>query len=136
MDLKLSTSLMYGLSALTYMATHHSDRPVMVREICRECGLPYDSTMKVMRQLTRARLVNAHRGSKGGFTLRVAATDINFLKIVEAIEGPIETGEVAANGSPAIGALNKGTMKRLFEARHAVEDVYRHMTLTDFISSR
>ena len=112
MDLKLSTSLMYGLSALGYLAAANSERPVMVREICRECNLPYDSTMKVMRQLTRARLVNAHRGSKGGFTLRLPSHEISFLKIIEAIEGPLETGDRSENGElqpicrSAIGILN------------------------------
>ena len=133
MDLKLSTSLQYGLSALGYLAANHHERPVMVREICRECGLPYDSTMKVMRQLTRARLVNAHRGSKGGFTLRASAGDISFLKIIEAIEGPIATGdrrdgtELQPICRSAIGVLN--------DARSAVEQVYGKLTLKE-LSSR
>lgn len=134
MDLKLSTSMMYGLSALGYLAGANSDRPVMVREICRECNLPYDSTMKVMRQLTRARLVNAHRGSKGGFTLRVPAGEISFLKIIEAIEGPLETGnrnevaELLPICRSAIGVLN--------DARGAVEQVYGKLTLKDLANSR
>lgn len=128
MDLKLSTSLQYGLSALAYLAGSKSERPVMVREICRECSLPYDSTMKVMRQLTRARIVNAHRGSKGGFTLRMAANDISFLKIIEAIEGPIETGRPDNDGT---NQTCKNALRVLNDARHAVEKVYQGLTLKD-----
>ncbi len=134
MDLKLSTSLMYGLSALGYLATSTSERPVMVREICRECSLPYDSTMKVMRQLTRARLVNAHRGSKGGFSLRVPADEINFLKIIEAIEGPLETGD--RNEIDDLQPICRSAIKVLNDARTAVEAVYGKLTLRDLTLAR
>lgn len=134
MDLKLSTSMMYGLSALGYLAAANSDRPIMVREICRECNLPYDSTMKVMRQLTRARLVNAHRGSKGGFTLRLPAHEINFLKIVEAIEGPLETGD--RSEVEDLLPICRNAISVLNDARAAIEQVYGKLTLKDLGSSR
>jgi Rrf2 family protein len=134
MDLKLSTSLTYGLTALGYLAANHTERPVMMREICHECKLPYDSTMKVMRQLTRARLVNAHRGSKGGFTLRMPANEISFLRIIEAIEGPIETGD-RTDGNH-LQPICRSAIIVLNDARSAVEHVYGKLTLKDLAAAQ
>ena len=72
------------------MSYYVKDRPVMVRELCDAFDFPYDSVLKILRQLSRARILMTHRGAKGGFTLRVNLEDVNLLVLIEAIEGPVE----------------------------------------------
>ena len=90
MLIHLSKSIIYAIHSLYYMSYYVKDRPVMVRELCDAFDFPYDSVLKILRQLSRARLLLTHRGSKGGFTLRVDLKDINLLVLIEAIEGPVE----------------------------------------------
>ncbi len=72
------------------MSYYVKDRPVMVRELCDAFDFPYDSVLKILRQLSRSRILLTHRGSKGGFTLRTELEDLNLLVLIEAIEGPVE----------------------------------------------
>ena len=90
MLIHLSKSIIYAVHSLYYMSYYVTDRPVMVRELCDSFDFPYDSVLKILRQLSRSRILLTHRGSKGGFTLRENLEDINLLTLIESIEGPVE----------------------------------------------
>ncbi|MEK7775423.1 MAG: Rrf2 family transcriptional regulator [Candidatus Zixiibacteriota bacterium] len=90
MNLRLSKAAGYAIHALHYMCRANSPKPIMVREIAQHLQLPYDSVLKVLRQLAKARVVTAHRGSKGGFSLRRPGAEITFLDVIEVIDGPLE----------------------------------------------
>lgn len=90
MLIHLSKSIIYAIHSLYYMSYYVKDRPVMVRELCDAFDFPYDSVLKIMRQLSRSTILLTHRGSKGGFTMRADLKDINLLVLVEAVEGPVE----------------------------------------------
>jgi Rrf2 family protein len=89
-NLRLSKAAGYAIHALHYMHLSNSAKPIMVREIAQHLQLPYDSVLKVLRQLAKARVVTAHRGSKGGFSLRRPGTEITFLDVIEVIDGPLD----------------------------------------------
>ena len=92
MNLVLSISAGYAVHALHYIAVRESCDPVMTREIAEKYSIPYDSTLKTLRQLSQAGLVTPHRGCQGGFTLARKAEEISLLNVVEAIDGPVEHG--------------------------------------------
>lgn len=62
----------------------------MVREIAAQYDFPYDSTLRVLRQLAKAQLVTAHRGIKGGFSLNIPSSKISLLTVMEIILGPLD----------------------------------------------
>ena len=90
MLIHLSKSIIYAIHSLYYMSYYVKDRPVMVRELCDAFDFPYDSVLKILRQLSRAKILMTHRGAKGGFTLRTSLQELNLLVLIEAIEGPVE----------------------------------------------
>ena len=67
-------------------------------------------------------------------SLRLAANEISFLKIIEAIERPIETGD-RTNGND-LQPICRSAIVILNDARTAVELVYGKLTLKDLIASR
>lgn len=133
MDLKLSISVIYALKALSYIIKENVlSKPIMVREIAHQCELPYDSTMRIMRQLTKSQLLKAHRGSKGGFTFRKMPQDITFLEIIEAIDGPVEINDslVTSNHSTKLEQI---ASKLLSKAKVDLEARIGGVTLSQMV---
>jgi len=93
MSLHLSKALLYALHALHYINEKGLGRPVMVREICEKYSFSYDTVLAVMRKLTRDNILTAHRGIKGGFTLRYSLKKLSILNLMEALDGPIVTND-------------------------------------------
>ena len=44
---------------------------------------------KLVKQLTKAGLLDSHRGVHGGYTLTRALEDISAMEIIEALDGPV-----------------------------------------------
>ena len=99
MNLLLSISAGYAIHALHYIATRNASTPVMTREIADCYDLPYDSTLKILRQLSKAGLVRPHRGCQGGFSLIQPPEEISLLKVLEAVDGPVTHGLGMPGGS-------------------------------------
>lgn len=60
-----------------------------VRNIADEESIPKSFAAKIVQKLSKAGLIEAVRGIKGGITISRRPEDISLLDVVEAIEGPI-----------------------------------------------
>ena len=58
-------------------------------ELARRSGVPAPTVSKLCKALSRAGLVDSHRGRHGGYSLSRAAERISVAEVVEALEGPI-----------------------------------------------
>ena len=57
-------------------------------DLARETGLPAPTVSTLLRLLSRAELLEAQRGSQGGYMLARDPADISVADIIAAIEGP------------------------------------------------
>ena len=135
MNLLLSTSAGYAIHALHYIATRNSDTPVMTREIADRYGLPYDSTLKILRQLSKAGLVRPHRGCQGGFSLTRLPEEISLLDVVEAVDGPVAHG-LGMPGGTGDEALCSRTDELFHEAAQELKHKLEKFTIADLSSTR
>ena len=62
-------------------------KPGSAKEIAESLGVSHNHLNKVMQRLSRADIVLAHRGPKGGFTLSTKAEKARLKDIFEAIDG-------------------------------------------------
>lgn len=60
-------------------------------DIAKALGVSYNHLSKVLQQLTKAGLVLAARGPKGGFSLSAAGKKAKVKDILTAIDGPTAT---------------------------------------------
>jgi Rrf2 family protein len=74
--LRISRKIDYGLRAMLHLASVPASAVVPFREIARKMGVPEDFLAKI-------------RGPHGGYALARPSSQINFLEIIEAIEGPV-----------------------------------------------
>jgi len=135
LNLLLSTSAGYAIHALHYIATCNSNAPVMTREIADRYGLPYDSTLKILRQLSKAGLVQPHRGCQGGFSLTRPPEEISLLNVVEAVDGPVAHG-LGMPGGIGDEALCSRTDELFREAALELKRKLEKLTIADLSSSR
>lgn len=89
----------YGIRAMLYMARHHG-APAKASAIADFMDIPTAFLRQVLQSMTRAGLVISQSGRSGGYSLTRAPTQISILEIIEALEGPVDSGECALRGGP------------------------------------
>ncbi|MEX1090686.1 MAG: Rrf2 family transcriptional regulator [Phycisphaeraceae bacterium] len=89
--MRLERASAYGLLALIFLANWSQGGPAQVQQIAEGTGVPVEYLRKLLGRLSRARLIRSIRGRHGGFRLAQPLNRITMLRVVEAIEGPIDS---------------------------------------------
>jgi Rrf2 family protein len=128
--LRISRKIDYGLRAMIYLASIPSDAVVPFREIARQMLVPEDFLAKILKTLVDHGLVRSTRGPHGGYALARPSTDVSFLEVIEAVEGPIALN-VCLDGDDACGKLPACTMASVWkEGQEKMLEVYRAAKLS------
>src|SRR5271155_5399536 len=97
-----STKAEYGVRVMVELARRAGEHPVPLAEIAAHDGLPLAYLEHLVARLRKAGLVDSRRGSRGGYMLARASSEITMAEVVEALEGsiaPIECISQSADGS-------------------------------------
>ena len=100
--MQIPRKIEYALRAMIHLA----DDPTGVArgiEIARTEHIPKYYLEKVIRDLMRRGLVRARRGPGGGYQLGRPAETISFRDVIEAVEGPSESGRCVLADKPCGG---------------------------------
>jgi len=87
--MRLSSMADYAVVTMCAAARHCGAARVSASELAEETGLPVPTVQKLVSLLSRAGLLRATRGARGGLKLARPAAAITLADIVEAVEGPI-----------------------------------------------
>ncbi|MEE9241223.1 MAG: Rrf2 family transcriptional regulator [bacterium] len=79
----------YALRAVVYLSRQDPNRLCTIGEIARAQQIPKAFLAKLMPMLIKGEVVTSFQGPKGGYRLARGAGEINFLEVIQAIEGPI-----------------------------------------------
>jgi Rrf2 family protein len=90
--MRLSRSADYALRAMQYLAGLSEGEVTSGAMIAEETGVGEAFLQKVMRLLVRSRLVRAQSGVGGGFKLNLPPEQISMLRVIEAVDGPLDLG--------------------------------------------
>ena len=97
--IKLSRMADYGVILMTQLARENG-AVTTAADLSATCALPLPTVSKLLKQLAQERLLESHRGTKGGYALARAAADISMADIIGAVEGPIAlTDCIEADGT-------------------------------------
>jgi len=83
-----SRSAEYAIRSFVYLARVPDGQFAMVRQIAEQERLPAHFLAKILQDLTRRGLLRSNKGPSGGFSLRVPASQIRLIDLVEAVDGP------------------------------------------------
>jgi Rrf2 family protein len=129
--LRISRKIDYGLRAMIYLASITQDSVVPFREVARQMMIPEDFLAKILKTLVDHTLVKSTRGPHGGYALARPASDISFLDVIEAVEGPIAIN-VCLDGEDPCGRAEACTMVGVWRlGQEKMLEVYRSFKLAD-----
>jgi len=82
-----SRSTEYAIRSFVYLARVPDGKFAMARQIAEDEKIPAHFLAKILQELTRKGLLRSNKGPSGGFSLRVPASQIKLLDLVEALDG-------------------------------------------------
>jgi len=119
--MKISSRTEYGIRILVTLARQADGGYLSLAEIARREKLPHAYLEHLVGDLRRAGLVNATRGSAGGYALARDPGDIHMTQVVRALEGPLL--EMPCAGAETLEACDRPqpcsvheVFQRVFEA--------------------
>ena len=104
----LSTTAEYALRALLVLAKEDEGQAVLGRDLSKRSGVPANYLSKILLDVKKTGLVQAVRGTGGGYRLGRPATEIRLIDIVEPIDGTrarpgcLLAGEAACSDDDAV----------------------------------
>lgn len=89
----------YAFRAVLFLANQPVGKVVEAKQISQQEVVPMRFLLKIMPSLIKAGIVKSQRGVGGGYLLAKNPSDITFLDVVEAVEGPININRCLEDNS-------------------------------------
>ena len=90
--LRMTKQADYGMVLLSHMAAD-PERRYAAPELASETQLPLPTVSKILKLLSRADVLDSHRGVKGGYSLAVAPESLSVTHMITVLDGPIAITE-------------------------------------------
>lgn len=118
---------------MLYLASQPAGTIVPFREIAQRMDVPQDFLAKILKKLVREKLASSIRGAHGGYSLGRMPSEISFLDVIEAVEGPVKVNvctdkaDLEHSACHLSGGCTMLSVWRLGQER--MLEVYRHARL-------
>ncbi len=85
----LSATCEYALRALVLLAREEAGRPMLGKDLARLAEVPPNYLSKILNTLKRVGILEATRGTGGGYRLLKTPDEIRLLDVVEVFDSPM-----------------------------------------------
>ena len=82
-----SRSAEYAIRAFVHLASVPEGKYAMVKQIAEDASIPSHFLAKILQQLARKGFLRSSKGPTGGFSLRMPASEVSLIMIVDAVDG-------------------------------------------------
>ena len=124
----------YATVVLTVLAAR-PDAVLSAPELAERAGLELPTVAKLLKPLAQAGLVEAFRGTNGGYRLARAASQISLVEIVEAMEGPLGMTECSVHAGACGIEHSCGVRANWRRINDVVADALRSVTLAQMLDN-
>ena len=129
--MRISMKTDYGLIALKHISSQNSDRLINAKEIAERFHLPPNLLAKILQSLSHAGIIEAQKGSGGGYRMAREADDITLTQIFESIEGPVHMVMCTSDGG-CCSVEDRCTIKNgLMNLERKFAEFFDTVTLSD-----
>ena len=77
----------YAMVVMTYLAANEQQELQTAKDITEQTHIALPTVTKILKILTKNRLLVSKRGANGGYCLAQPAAQISIARIIEAVEG-------------------------------------------------
>jgi Rrf2 family iron-sulfur cluster assembly transcriptional regulator len=98
-----SQSSKYAIRAFVNLASQPEGHFAMVKNIAEQEQIPAHFLAKILQQIARKGLLKSSKGPTGGFCLKVPASKLKLIDIVDAVDG-LNSFSSCAGGLPECNA--------------------------------
>ena len=133
---RLSKVTDYGIRILAHLARDGDGATHNAREVAGDLDLPTPMVSKVMKSLSRAGVLESHRGSKGGFSLSRRPEELNVADMIAALEGPVALTECQVRPSLCQHEGSCRVQEPWNVINRSVQNTLATITLSDLINPR
>ncbi|RYY99768.1 MAG: Rrf2 family transcriptional regulator [Chitinophagaceae bacterium] len=85
----LSQKAQYAFRALTYLADHYDEGPVLIADIAEKKRIPIKFLESILLQLKKAQVLDSKKGKGGGYFIRQHPSETSIASIIRTVDGPI-----------------------------------------------
>ncbi|GAA4319388.1 Rrf2 family transcriptional regulator [Flaviaesturariibacter amylovorans] len=85
----LSQKAQYAFRALTYLADHYDEGPVLIADIAEKKRIPIKFLESILLQLKKAQILDSKKGKGGGYFIRQHPSETSIAAIIRTVDGPI-----------------------------------------------
>lgn len=89
-NMQITRASDYAIRVMVHLASRPEGAKVPLAALVHATGVSESFLSKILQRLVHTGLVSSHRGTSGGFKLRVRPDETKLLDVIAAIEGPIE----------------------------------------------
>jgi Rrf2 family protein len=139
---KLGDGVEWGLHCCTLLALLPDDAALPASRLAEFHGVPAAYLAKHLQALSRAGIVEAVAGARGGYRLARPPAEVTLLDVVEAVEGrapAFRCTEIRQRGPGALPAREYRVACSITRAMHQAEDAWRtelrSQTIADLVRS-
>ena len=123
----------YALRLMVNLAGRHGKGPVSSRVLADQGDVSYPLACKLMQKLNAAGLVQSQMGSKGGFSLGKAPSEITLLDVVEVIQGRISVNSCLLDVDACRWQSSCPVRVKLVKLQEYIEDFFKGVKLDQLL---
>ncbi|MCW1888092.1 MAG: Rrf2 family transcriptional regulator [Candidatus Moranbacteria bacterium] len=131
--MKISKKAYYGLRAS--LALLETKKPLSIHVLAEKEGIPEDYLEKILQALRRQNLLEAERGTKGGY--RIKKNNLSAWDIISTLDGPLKLYPSLIKGSlPCFQPTHCQTNTIFRELEENLELTLKNIHLTSLINQK
>lgn len=131
--MEMSKAAVAAIHGLIYLDNRENPTPTDVKEMARDLRIPPGYLAKIFQRLARTNFVYSRRGPQGGYVLASEPSEISFMDIIDAIDGPIVTGRCDISPSDHCRFFPRCKIREALDAlKQQTRELYKNITLDMF----
>ncbi len=129
--LQISRKIDYAMRATIRLAEVPDNQVMSFREIALKEQIPKEFLAKILRSMVSSGVVRSTRGPKGGYALARLPSNISFLDVIEAAEGPIVINTCLGDEGVCPVQSHCSMVNVWAQAQDAMINVFRKTSIKD-----